>query len=233
MLGDDLLKCRIEHNNKLCQKLLNNDILHVRAAYPIGVTGATGEMVIQEGCLGYRNRELLLPDTSGSRATLFLLKCRLPADTVRDDKALCDLLGGVPKILRSHYSIDVYFVTQQYTEEFMEHLASNISRGLTKFKSLRNYGKCILSRVRSGPYSDIFCEAQDLKNLGNLNLKCLSSEDYKKYVKEQQTVSIERDDSSSSDEEGKDTDNIAIDVITQLMNLSIEYVEPNVRNMEP
>ena len=222
MLGNNSLEYRKDYNNRLCERLLRDDILHVRAAYPIGVSESTDQIVLEAAPKSYKDRELVLPniDIDGG-ATLFLLKCRLPADTVRDDPELCGLMGGVPGVLRNYYSIDMYFVTQIYTEAFLEHLACNLSRGITKFKGLRDYGVCILAKVHGGPYSDIFCEEKDLESLGNLNLRCLPREDYRKYIKEQQSVSV----AQSEDEVFNPAD-----VMTQLMGLSIEHVESNIRD---
>ncbi|AHX04255.1 DUF3023 domain-containing protein [Ehrlichia japonica] len=226
MFGDDQLKGRIEYNNRLCQKLLEEDILHLRAVYPIGSTDSTGQMVVQT-TKSHRDKQLPLPTTNGEE-NLFLLKCRLPADTVREDKELCDLVGGIPKALTSHYSIDIYFLTQWYTEEFLEHVSCNLSLGKIKFKGLGEYGICVLARVRGGPYCNVFCEKEDLKNVAGLDVLCLSSEDYREYTatKGQQTVSSERDDISS---ESGDVEQVRIDVMTQLMNLSVEHVESNIQ----
>ncbi|AHC39705.1 DUF3023 domain-containing protein [Ehrlichia muris] len=223
MLGNNSLEARKNYNNRLCERLLRDDIIHVRAAYPIGVSDPTDQVVLEAAPKSYKDRELVLPDVDieGS-ATLFLLKCRLPADTVRDDEELCDLMGSVPGVLHNYYSIDMYFLTQIYTEAFVEHLACNLSRGITKFKSLKNYGACILAKVHGGPYADIFSEEKDLECLGNLNLRCLPREDYRKYIKEHQSVSVAQSESEVFDPYD--------DVMTQLMGLSIEHVESNIRD---
>ena len=209
MLGDEYLKKRRKHNNALCDALLGIDTMDLVAAYPIGITGSDGKMRVQ---ITSTHQDKKLP-LAGAGNTLFLLKCRLPSSTIEDDENLQKLIGCRRRCLTRYVKLHLYFLVEEGSvDDFMLRASLNLSQSVPSFTNFGGYGKFILARARGGLYDDVFDERKDLTEVSGLNASFLSEEEFQDYMK---TRSME---SASSDD-------MALEVITQLMDLSITGIE--------